>query len=128
MAKRPWVIPQEVKDYTEIVAVQNRSDTRLTVDIARAEQYVISLTHNKFEDCEAIPSAVRTAVILLAEAFGNNAVEASRTVKSETFDDYSYTASDSSTISIDGLDLASLLEEFTITTPNKGVTMRMRKL
>lgn len=128
MAKRPWVTPQEVKEYTEIAAVQNRTDARLTVDIARAEQYVINLTHNKFEDCEAIPSAVKTAVILLAEAYGNNAVEASRTVKSETFDDYSYTASDSSVISIDGLDLASLLDEFTITKPNNGVTMRMRKL
>lgn len=128
MAKRPWVTPQEVKEYTEIAAVQKRTDARLAVDIARAEQYVISLTHNKFEDSETIPAAVKTAVILLAEAYGNNAVEASRTVKSETFDDYSYTASDSSVISIDGLDLASLLEEFTITTPNNGVTMRMRKL
>ena len=128
MAKRPWVTPQEVKEYTEIAAVQNRTDARLSVDIARAEQYVISLTHNKFEDCETIPAAVKTAVILLAEAYGNNAVEASRTVKSETFDDYSYTASDSSVISIDGLDLASLLDEFTVTAPNNGVTMRMRKL
>lgn len=46
MADRPWVTPEEVKEYSEIPAVQQRSDTRLTVDIARAEQYVITYTHN----------------------------------------------------------------------------------
>ena len=49
MAKRPWVTPEVVKDYSEIPAVQKRSDARLTVDIARAEQYVVTYTHNSFE-------------------------------------------------------------------------------
>ena len=49
MAERPWVTPQEVRDYSEIPSVQKRSDTRLAVDIARAEQYVITYTHNTFE-------------------------------------------------------------------------------
>ncbi|EJW90353.1 hypothetical protein YqbG, partial [gut metagenome] len=48
MAERPWVTPKEVREYSEIEAVQKRSDTRLTVDIARAEQYVITYTHNSF--------------------------------------------------------------------------------
>lgn len=127
MAKRPWVTPQEVKDYSEIPAVQQRSDARLTVDIARAEQYVITYTHNSFEDVEEIPQAVKTAVLILAEAYGNNAVVAAREVKSETFDDYSYTA-EASQISVEALDLAALLDYYVKAEPRNGVTLRMRKL
>ena len=109
MAQRPWVTPQEVKDYSEIPAVQQRSDTRLTVDIARAEQYVITYTHNSFKDEEEIPPPV------------------AKEVKSETFDDYSYTT-ETSQISIEALDLAALLDDYVITEPRNGVTLRMRKL
>lgn len=127
MAKRPWVTPQEVREYSEIAAVQQRSDARLTVDIARAEQYVITYTHNSFEDKEEIPAAVKTAVLILAEAYGHNAVVAAKEVKSETFDDYSYTT-ETKQISVEALDLAALLDEFVITEPRNGVTLRMRKL
>lgn len=127
MAKRPWVTPQEIKDYSEIPAVQQRSDARLTVDIARAEQYVITYTHNSFEDVEEIPQAVKTAVLILAEAYGHNAVVAAREVKSETFDDYSYTA-EASQISVEALDLAALLDDYVKAEPRNGVTLRMRKL
>lgn len=127
MAERPWVTPQEVKDYSEIPAVQKRSDARLTVDIARAEQYVITYTHNSFKDLEEIPQAVKTAVLILAEAYGYNAVIAAKEVKSETFDDYSYTA-EASQISIGALDLAALLDDWVKSEPRNGVTLRMRKL
>lgn len=127
MAKRPWVTPQEVKEYSEIPAVQNRTDTRLAIDIARAEQYVITYTHNTFEDVEEIPQEVKTAVILLAETYAHNSVMVSRDKKSETFDDYSYTA-DVSSISVDGLDLAALLDAFVKAEPKNGVTLRMRRL
>lgn len=127
MAERPWVTPQEVKEYSEIPAVQKRSDTRLTVDIARAEQYVITYTHNSFKDEEEIPQAVKTAVMILAEAYGHNAAIAAKEVKSETFDDYSYTA-ETSQISVEALDLAALLDDFVKAEPRNGVTLRMRKL
>lgn len=127
MAERPWVTPQEVREYTEIPAVQQRSDTRLAVDIARAEQYVITYTHNPFKDAEEIPQAVKMAVLILAEAYGHNANIAAKEVKSETFDDYSYTA-ESSQISLEALDLAALLDDYVITAPRNGVTLRMRKL
>lgn len=127
MAARPWVTPQEVKDYSEIPAVQKRSDARLTVDIARAEQYVITYTHNSFKDEEEIPASVKTAVLLLAEAYGHNAAIAAKEVKSETFDDYSYTA-ETSQISIEALDLSALLDDYVKTEPRNGVTLRMRKL
>lgn len=127
MAERPWVIPQEVKDYSEIPAVQQRSDTRLAVDIARAEQYVITYTHNSFKDLKEVPGPVKTAVLLLAEAYGHNAITAAKEVKSETFDDYSYTA-ESSPISIEALDLSALLDDYVINEPRNGVTLRMRRL
>jgi hypothetical protein len=127
MAKRPWVTPEEVKDYSEIPAVQKRSDARLTVDIARAEQYVVTYTHNSFEGEEEIPQSVKTAVLILAEAYAHKAITPAKEVKSETFDDYSYT-SETSQISIEELDLAALLDEFVRTEPRNGVTLRMRKL
>ncbi len=126
MAERPWVTPQEVREYSEIPAVQQRSDTRLTVDIARAEQYIITYTHNSFKEIE-LPQAVKTATLILAEAYGHNAAAAAKDVKSETFDDYSYT-SETSQISIDALDLAALLDAYVIAEPRSGVTLRMRKL
>ncbi len=127
MAERPWVTPEEVKEYSEIPAVQKRSDTRLTVDIARAEQYVITYTHNSFKDKKEIPAAVKTAVLILAEAYGHNASMAAKEVKSETFDDYSYTK-ETNQISIEALDLAALLDDFVQAEPRNGVTLRMRKL
>ncbi len=127
MADRPWVTPEEVKEYSEIPAVQQRSDTRITVDIARAEQYVITYTHNSFQDEKEIPPAVKTAVLILAEAYGYNAGMAAKEIKSETFDDYSYTA-ETSQINIETLNLAALLDSFVKTEPRNSVTLRMRKL
>ena len=128
MVNRPWVTPQEVKEYTEYPSVQSRADAKLSVDIARAEQYVIAFTNNKFEDFEEIPQSVKTAIILVAEAYAFNACIAAREMKSEQFDDYSYTAADAVAIDLDTLDIASLLEDYTVEKPRNGVTLRMRKL
>lgn len=133
MAKRPWVAPEEVREYSEIPAVQQRSETRLAVDISRAEQYVVTYTHNKFEDCAEIPSPVKTAVILLAEAYASHAnllkTTSGGAFKSETFDDYAYNVGDASLAeAVKDLDLAALLDDFVITEPRNGVTLRMRKL
>ena len=132
MAVRPWVIPEEVKSYTERQSVKDRSDLKLIVDISRAEQYVIRYTHNRFEDAE-IPEPVKTAVILLAEAYAAYAADfgvKSGMYKSESFDDYSYTAADTVNI-IENLNLGPLLDDYVI--PERGksknaVTMKMRKL
>lgn len=129
MAKRPWVKPMEVRLYSEIASVQERKDDRLLVDITRAEQYVITYTHNTFADVDCIPLPVKTAVIILAEAYARGAASKFTTkgVKSETFDDYSYTADDG-TVDYGSLGLAALLDDFVIAAPNHGVTMRMRRL
>lgn len=136
MAERPWVKPEEVAAYTEYKQVQERTPARLSVDISRAEQYVISYTNNTFADAEkfpTIPEPVKTAVILLAEAYAYNAGADSTTggkrLKSETYDDYSYTA-ESATFSIDDVfaDVKPLLDPYCIEETRGGITLRMRKL
>ncbi|MCR5824857.1 MAG: DUF3199 family protein [Lachnospiraceae bacterium] len=138
--ERPWVTPQQVKAYTDITAVSERSVTKLQTDIARAEQYVISYTHNDFSDtayASSMPSEVILAIILLAEAYANQAIMAAKQSgviaqtgkKSETFDDYSYTMSDStSELDISTLNLPSLLDAYVIAEARGAITFRMRRL
>ena len=136
MAKRPWVQPDEVLAYTDIDAVKARPLAKLNVDIFRAEQRVISLTNNTFDQIDdgkerypEIPQPVKTAVILLAEAYAKRVADVSKakTLKSETFDDYSYTAADTAVINEADLGLDDLLGAFTI--DNSGsVSFRLRKL
>lgn len=130
MATRPWVTPAEVRAYTSYAQVTARTDAQLQTDITRAEEYVIAYTNNKFEDSTAyptIPAAVKTAVIILAEAYGYNSYAATATMKSETFDDYSYTT-EAKTIDIEKLDVKALLDGYVVVAARSGVTMRMRKL
>lgn len=131
MAERPWATPADVKGYSDFQAVQNRSDEKLKIDITRAEQYIISYTNNRFDDetkYTQIPEAVKTAVILVAEVYAYNAVEGERKLKSETFDDYSYTLSDTNAPKLDALDLGPLLDEYVLVQARNGVTMKLRKL
>ena len=127
MTERPWVKPEEVKEYSENKEVQERSDARLRVDISRAEQYVITTTHNDFKQYEELPEEVRTAVLILAEAYAHNAVIKRSGVKSESFDDYSYTAENTET-DIESLDLSALLDAYVIPAARNGVTLRLRRL
>lgn len=130
MATRPWVTPQEVQEYTDYDAVKNRTIAKLQTDITRAEQYVITYTNNDFSDGDAypsIPAPVKTAVILLAEAYAYNSYAATVTMKSETFDDYSYTT-ETKIIDADSLDIKPLLDGYIVVQPRSGVTLRMRKL
>ena len=133
MAERPWVLPKEVKAYTDIEAVQKRKREKLQTDISRAEQYVITYTRNRFEDYDKIPDPVKTAVILLAEAYASYANQLKKTgggaLKSETFDDHAYTAGDGTFEDlVKALDLAALLDDFVIKQASGTVTMRMRRL
>ena len=124
---RPWVTSDEVRAYSELAEVQNRTDEKLAVDISRAEEFVINYTHNDFSEYETIPAAIKTAVILLSEMYGYNAIISSNTLKSETFDDYSYTA-EASTIKIADTGVEMLLEPYVITGAKGRVTFRLRKL
>ena len=117
MANRPWILPHDVRDYTTNPAVQARKHERLAVDIARAEQYVITYCGHDFSDPKAypeLPDPVRTATLLIAELYAANA-EAEATgrslLKSETNDDYSYTAQDIQT-ALDNLTVGPLLDPY----------------
>ena len=124
MAERPWVTPEELKEYTEFEEVKNRADSKLKIDISRAESWVIDYCNNRFDD----PENVKTAVLLIAEAYAHNAVEQTKVrLKSETFDDYSYTA-ESSIIDVGKLGVESLLDDYVVVQPLNGVTMRLRSL
>ena len=126
--ERPWVIPKDVKAYTSHKDISERSDERLAFDIARAEMKVIHITNNKFADYETIPEPVRMAVIIAAEAYAKNDIEATKMkIKSETFDDYSYTA-EASTIDFATLDLEELLADYIIPVGTGKVVMNLRKL
>jgi hypothetical protein len=135
MAARPWVTPQEVRDWSERQSVKNRSDDKLAIDITRAEQWVINYTRNNFSDPDrypVIPEPVRIAVLILAEQFAANsanlgAAGGGGTFKSERFDDYSYTLADTE-FQIDNLDLGSLLDEFADRSGPGNIVMKMRKL
>lgn len=125
---RPWVTPAEVKAYSELPNVQNRADAKLAVDITRAEEYVLNYTHNDFSDYTEIPVAVKTAIILLAERYGNTAANTSGTITSETFDDYSWSGEASASSFFENSDITSLLDPYVVTASKGRVTFRMRKL
>lgn len=127
---RPWILPKDVKDYTEQKDVKERSDAKLEFDITRAEQRVIKITNNRFdsEEYQELPKPVKMATILIAEAYAKNTIEGTRRqIKSETFDDYSYTA-ESATIDLDNLNLEELLSDYVIEAGIGRVVMKMRSL
>ena len=124
---RPWVTPEEVKTYTDHKEIAERSNEKLKTDIFRAEQKVISITHNNFdsEELEKIPESVKIAVMILAEAYANHSIEKSKKqIRSETFDDYSYSL-DSGIIDIDSLDLDYLLKDYMLEAGSGNVILRM---
>lgn len=130
--ERPWIVPDDVRGYTDSEKVKARSNLQLEFDISRAENYVISYTNNRFntdEYTEKIPDDIRMALILLAEAYALKSVNASAVVsiKSETFDDYSYTIDTERTDLIADLQLGPMLEPYM--SNNSGDTvMKLRKL
>ena len=138
---RPWVSPQQVKEYTDIAAVKERPDAKLSVDIARAEQYVINYTHNDFSDiayATTIPDEVKYAVIMLAEAYANQAIVSAKQadiitvkkgMKSETYDDYSYSIAETTAeVDIAALNLSSLLDGYVLAEAKGKIIVRMRKI
>lgn len=132
MAARPWIAPQEVRDYTIHKAVKAREDWRLRTDITRAESYIISRTRNDFSDLTkfpAIPENVKIATLLLAELHALNATSAgsSGLFRSESFDDYSYTKAEADSW-WSNLSLGELLDEYICAEPSGNKFMRMRKI
>lgn len=128
MADRPWILPADVRRYSEIESVRKRSHEKLLIDIGRAEEYIIQYTGNRFDGGEfpAIPAPVRTAALLLAEAYAHNAATSARLITKEKFDEYSYSA-ENSLVDVDGLNIAALLRDY-VMTGKSDVKMKLRKL
>ena len=125
MSKRPFATPLDVKEYTEHPKVRNRLDHKILVDISRAESYIAQYTNNNFEEYAEVPESVKTATLIIAEAYSYNSCLVADDKKSETFDDYSYT-SERNSIDIVSLDIHTLLEKFVIKKSN--INMKLRKL
>ena len=129
--KRPWILPDEIREYTSSQKVKDRTDSQLAYDIARAEKYVIFHTHNKFDSEEyesGLPSDVTMAVILLAEVYAKQAItQKEGALSSETFDDYSYTV-DVGVDIVDSLGLGAMLEEYVLSEDQGKAVMKLRKL
>ncbi len=127
---RPWVSPEEVRQYSDSEKVKSRSDSKLSFDIARAERYVICHTHNKFDSDEylsGIPEDVKRAIILLAEAYAKQAIlQKNGNLESERFDEYSYTLKSDTDMAVD-LGLGMLLDEYILSDDGK-VELKLRKL
>lgn len=128
MAERPWIKPEDVKGYSSYSEVTERRDEALVIDIARAEQYVISCCNNTFGDCETLPESVRIAVILLAEYYAFHAVDSEERKHSESFDDYSYTLADRRVPTIEGIGLDALLEDFKQAKGKANITFKLTAL
>ena len=125
--ERPWIKPEQVKEYTSSPKVKARSDKQLAFDIARAERYIIFYTHNKFNDASRIPSDVSMAVILLADSYAKQSIaQKDGAISSETFDDYSYTMDTDSDIA-ESLGLGAMLDDYVLEDKGK-VVMSLRKL
>lgn len=126
---RPWVTPKEVKEYSDLPAVQNRQDEKLQKDIKRAESYIIHYCHHNFSAekyAGNIPEDVKMADVLLAEYYAYSKQNIGNKT-SETFDDYSYTTSDNQ-IELATLGLEALLDDYVEEKADEQFIMRLRKL
>lgn len=128
--RRPWIEASAVKEYSNLEDVKSRSDFQMGVAIRRAESFIIEFTNNDFSDEKymgGIPEDVRIADIVLSEYFAHNSAANGTAKRSESFDDYSYTAEDSM-IDIHSLGLDALLNPYRNIKASGKVTMRLRKL
>lgn len=129
---RPWITPDDVRSYTDNETVAARSDAKLAADITRAEAYVTKyvghdFTGDDYADLTAVPDDIKTALLVLAEAYALNATKRSSNKQSETFDDYSYTL-DTSEIDVNDLGLSPLLDPYITPDDSKHVFFRMRAI
>ena len=106
----------------ENIMVANFYYTKDLCNNIRIPKYRVYFSKDTFESCSELPSTLRTAVIILAELYAHNAVERTKQLKSETFDDYSYTT-ESTILDISDLDLPSLLDEWVNTKPKGRVEL-----
>ncbi len=133
MADRPWIIPSDVKGYSEFEKVKNRADAKLVMDISRAESYIIKRTNNTFTDATkypTIPENIRLAAILVAEHYANaSTTDPQKKMQSETFKDYSYTVSEAGADQdVEDLDIDALISDYINKSSAGTLDFKMRRL
>lgn len=117
--ERPWVTTEELLEFTERSEVKKKSPAKIAVMISLAESKIISFCKHDFsndDDYPTVPQDIKNATLILADALCyNDSLRTSGVVKSESFDDYSYTV-DVGEVSIDFdvLGISALLEPYTI--------------
>ena len=125
MAARPWITPEQVREYTTYESVKAREDAQLRLDIVWAEAYVCKYCHQRFENYETMPEDVILALLMVAEHHAAQAAagaEGHGLYKSETLDDYSYTIQDTQS-AIDNMLLGPLLDDYIVSGVRRGVDM-----
>ena len=124
----PIVTTAEVIAYTEVEKVKTRAEEKLAMDIRRAEQKVRNFLGHLFEDTvkyPTVPEVAKDAILLYAEYYARLEInKQSDGIKSETFDDYSYTKAEKA---IQEPDALGLLLPY-IAKPNTGTTKLAFKL
>lgn len=92
---RPWVRPEQLVEFSEHESVKSKSTIRLSAMISLAESKIIAFCKHDFSDEDKYPELpldVKNATLILADALCyNDSLQISGTLKSETYDDYSYT-------------------------------------
>lgn len=114
---RPWITVGELERFTERTEVKNLTPLRTSVMINLAESKIIAYCHHDFSDdvkYPELPESVKNATYILAEAFCyNDSRQTTGVIKSETYDDYSYTIESSETSTdFDVLGIATLLKPY----------------
>lgn len=114
---RPWITANDLSKFSNHKEVIETNSVRTTVLISIAESKIINYCNHDFSDTEkypSIPEDVKNATLLLADALiYNDNLQNNVSIKSQTFDDYSYTAEESAVlIDFDSLGIKSLLDKY----------------
>lgn len=113
----PWITANDLFAFTERDEVKNKSAVKVSAIISIAESKIKEYCKHDFTDEEkypTVPKEVVNATLILADALCyNDSLRTSGILKSETYDDYSYTV-DVSEIStdFDMLGISSLLKPY----------------
>ena len=125
------IVPQEVRDYSTIKSVKDRSEEQLIIDIIQAESKLMEVTGRATDDAifSPLPEGVNVFLIRWAEYYAANSDFAnSGQYKSETFDDYKYDKFD--TAKIVSPDINGLIKSYIMIEDVTGrqIIFRMRAI
>ena len=117
--QRPWITSKELLEFTERSEVQKKSPAKIAVMISLAESKIISFCKHDFsndDDYPNVPQDIKNATLILADALCyNDSLRTSGVVKSESFDDYSYTVDvEEVSTDFDVLGISTLLEPYAL--------------